>query len=349
MQFTQVRPEHSYKRLPPNLFNLRGTNDGVLQAFYHLLSQQAVACPAEGFTVFDHCYVYDGCYVMTPDLEWVPDTVADYGIAEVIKPVIQDVIRGRHHRDLDPSPFKTVMIAKAGSDNYGHVLTDILPKLVNIGRSGLSGIRLLLPTGMQHFAGLVSAVLAHTGVHAELEFHAPATLREAREVYVFSPVGKHNARKSATFLELADILASIYGIRLERSRRIYVRRGPTDYRALQPAGEIEAIFTTHGYESIYPAELPLEEQIRLFASAGHIAGAMGAGMANIGWAPPGCDVLMIDPGIGDFYFWDFSCLLSQRFNWLFAAPLSGYSVERAHEHYSVDQDLLRATLRTLYG
>ena len=349
MLFTPLKPPHSYARTPPNLFNLRGTDDARLRAFYHLIAQESVACPAEGYTVHDHCYVYDGCFVMTPDLEWVPDTVVDYGIAETIKPVIQDVIRGRHHRALAPSPFPTVVIAKAGADNYGHVLTDILPKLVNIGRAGLPAIRLLLPTGMRHFGDLVAALLAHAGVRAELEWHAPATLVEARDVTVFSPVGRHNARKSTTFLELADVLCSLYGIQMERRRRLFVRRGPNDLRNLQNGGAVEAAFARHGFESVYPAELPLPEQIRLFASASHVAGAMGAGLANMGWAPPGCEVLMIDPGVGDFYFWDFGCLLSQRFDWLFAAPLRGYAPDIAQNNYDVDPDLLGTTLRSVYG
>ncbi len=349
MQFTELKPAHSYGRTPPNLFNLRGTDDAALRAFYHLLSQETVGCPAEGFTVWEHCYVYDGCHVMRPDLEWVPDTVVDYAIAETIKPVIQDVIRGRHHRELDPSPYATVVIAKAGSDNYGHILTDILPKLVNIGRSGLSSIRLVLPTGMQGFAGLVGAVLTRLGVRAELEFHAPATLKAARDVYVFSPVGQHNARKSTTFLELADVVTATYGIRLEHRRRLYIRRGPDELRALGPAAAVEAAFAQHGFDSVYPPDLPLEGQVRLFSSASHIAGPMGAGMANIGWAPPGCEVLLIDPGIGDCYFWDFSCLLRQRFSWLFAAPLRGHSPGLAQAGYAIDMELLAATLRSLYG
>ena len=349
MQFTETKPAHSYGRTPANVFSLRGSDDAALRAFYYLMCHETVACPAEGFTVFDHCYVYDGCYVMTPELDWVPDTVVDYGIAETIKPTIQGVIRGRHATQLEPSPLKTVVIAKAGADNYGHTLTDILPKLINVGRSGLSGIRLVLPKAMQHFAGLIAAVLSELGVHAELEFHALATLKEARDVHVFSPVGQHNTRKSTTFLELADLLARIYGIRMERSRRIYVRRGPGEQRSLGQSAAVEAAFAQYGFESVFPADLSLEDQIRLFSSASHVAGAMGAGMANIGWAPPGCEVLMIDPGIGDFYFWDFSCLLSQRFDWLFAGPLTGYTPALGEATFEIDPDLLNATLRSVYG
>ena len=349
MPFTELKPPHSYRRTPPNLFNLQSADEAALRAAYYLFAHESVECPAEGYTVHEHCYIYDGCFVMDPAMEWVPDTVADYGIAETIKPVLQGVIRGRHQRMLDPSPLATVMIAKAGADNYGHTLTDILPKLVNIGRSGLSAIRLILPTGMQHFAGLVSGLLKHQGIAAELDFHAPATLLEARDIYVFSATSRHNTRKSTTFLELADMLCALYGIPMERSRRIYVRRGPDDIRSLGRAAAVEAAFAAHGFEAIFPASLSLEDQIRLFASASHVAGGMGAGMANIGWAPPGCDVLMIDPGIGDFYYWDFCCLLQHRFNWLFAAPLRGYSHGLAHDTFDVDPDLLGATLRSLYG
>ena len=184
---------------------------------------------------------------------------------------------------------------------------------------------------------------------AELEFHAPATLVEARDVYVFSPVGQHNTRKSTTFLELADMLCAMYGITMERTRRIYIRRGPTDYRSIQHAAAVEEAFAQHGFESVFPGGLPLEQQIRLFASASHLAGPMGAGMANMGWAPPGCEVFMIDPGIADTYFWDFSCLLQQRFNWLFAGPVLGYSDALAHADFAVDPALLGATLRLVYG
>ena len=349
MHFTQLRAAHAYARTPPNLFNLRGADRSGLGAFYRTVGQAAVDCPAEGFVLYDHCYVYDGCYVMDPALDWVPDTVIDYGIADTIKPVIQGVIRGRHHRKLDASPLRTVVIAKAGADNYGHTLTDILPKLVNVARSGLTAIRLLLPTGMQHFAGLVTAVLARAGVRAELEFHAPATLVEAEGVHVFSAVAKHNTRKSATFLEFADMVCALYGITKERSRRIYVRRGAGDHRSLQPSAAVEALFARHGFEALHPAGLGVEGQVRLFASASHVAGPMGAGMANIGWAPPACDIFMVDPGIGDFYFWDLSCLLQQRFNWLFAAPYRGYSPDLSQDDFAVDLELLGATLRLVYS
>ncbi len=349
MSFTELKPPHSYRRAPPNLFNLRCADETLLRATYHLFAQENAQCPAEGYTLHDHCYMYDGCYVLDAAMEWVPDTIADYGIAETIKPVLQGVIRGRHQRMLEPSPLKTVMIAKAGSDNYGHTLTDILPKLINVGRSGFSAIRLVLPTGMQHFAGLISALLTYCGVTAELEFHAPATLLEARDVYVFSPVGRHNTRKSATFLELADKLCALYGIPMERTRRLYIRRGPDDHRSLGQAAAVEAEFVAYGFEAVWPAALSLEGQIRLFASASHVAGALGAGMTNIGWSPPGCDVLMIDPGVGDFYYWDFCCLLQHRFNWLFAGPLRGHGGSLPFANFDVDLDLLRATLRAVYG
>ena len=347
--FTQLKPPHAYRRTPPNLHNLRGTDGEWLRQVYRLVSQEQADCPAEGYTRYDHCYVYDGCYVMAPSLEWVPESVLDYGIAETIKPVIQGVIHGRHQRPLGPSPHPTVVIAKAGSDNYGHTLTDILPKLVNIARSGLKPIRLLLPTGMQHFAGFVTAILARDGVTAELEFHAPATLVEARDIYFFSPVALHNTRKSTTFLELASRARALYGVEMARTRRIYVRRSEHDHRTLHQAEAVEALFARYGFESIYPPDLPLEGQIRLFASASHIAGAMGAGMANIGWAPPGCEVFVIDPGIGDTYFWDFACLLQQRFDWLFAAPMQGYTVDLSSSPFGVDLELLGATLRLVYG
>ena len=349
MPFNLIKPAHRYGRIPPNLFNLRSGSDSLLRGFYRQIAEAEAECPPEGYTFHDHCFIYDGCFVLTPDLEWVAGTVVDYGIAETIRPVLQGVIRGRHHRALGDAPGNTVVIAKAGADNYGHVLTDILPKLVNVARSGLSPIRLLLPTGMRHFGGPIAALLAYAGVQADLEWHAPATLLEAHGVYVFSPVGQHNTRKSATFLELADMVCAMYGVRMAPTRRIYVRRAPGESRTVQAGAAVEAAFARHGYESVHPAELPFEGQVRLFAAASHVAGGLGAGLANIGWAPPGCDVLMLDPGLGDFYFWDLACLLQHRFNWLFAAPLHGYRPDPPDSSYPIDLDLLTATLRAVHS
>jgi hypothetical protein len=345
LPFTELKPAHSYGRTPPRLFNLHSADAGLLRGFEAQVAEPAAQCPAEGFTHFDHCYIYEACYVLAPSLEWMADSVIDYGVAEVVKPVLQDVIRGGHHRQLAPSPHKTVLIAKAGASNYGHVLTDILPKLITIGRAGFTAVRLLLPEEMRLFAGLIGDVLAHLGVQVlEIEWIVLATLHEARDVYVMSPVARHNTRKSGTFLELRYVLATIYGVAFQRDRRLYIRRSPADKRQLTNAAAVEAAFVRRGYDSIYPPDLSLAGQIHLFASASHIAGSLGAGMANIGFAPPGCEVTMLDPGIGDFYFWDLACLAGLGFNWVFSGPLVGYTVEMSLGDYGGDLSALEQAL-----
>jgi hypothetical protein len=350
LPFTALKPAHSYARTPPRTFNLISHKPAVLQRFQTIVAEPVAQCPAEGFYHLGHCYVYDACYVLASSLEWIADTVIDLGVADRIKTVLRDVIAGGHQRKLPPSPYKTVLIAKAGAANYGHTLTDILPKLVHIARAGFTAVRLLLPDTMQRFVGLIGAVLAELGVRTlEMEWVAPATLREAEDIYVFSPVALHNTRKSTTFLELRDVLARIYDVRFSASRRLYLRRSPTESRKIANAGDVEALFARWGFQSVYPPDLSLQQQIHLFASASHIAGGLGAGLANVGLAPQSCEVLMIDPGLGDFYFWDFSCLLGQRFNWLFAGPLAGFSFELAQGEYSVGLGELDAALQVMLG
>ena len=205
-------------------------------------------------------------------------------------------------------------------------------------------MRLLLPAEMRRFGRLATDVLAHLGVQSELEFVARATLHEAEDIHCFSAVARHNARKSSSFVELMDVVASAYGVRRSHSRRLYVRRGPDEHRRLANTAAVEAVFERHGYEGVFPADLPLEGQIHLFASASHVAGPLGAGLANIGFAPPECEVMMIDPGLGDYYFWDLSCVLQQRFTWLFAGPLRGYSPELAAGEYAMDAAVLETCL-----
>ncbi len=127
-----------------------------------------------------------------------------------------------------------------------------------------------------------------------------------------------------------------------------MQRGGTDGRRLTNAAEVEAVFGSHGYSTIYPPTLGLRDQMALFASASHVAGPLGAGLANIAFAPEGCEVLMIDPGLGDF-FWELASLMRQRFTWYFAGEFRHYSNELAWTDYPCDPINLQRCLKRLIG
>lgn len=347
--FIETAKQTSYSRIPPFLFNSFANRKDVLQNFYTVVSQREVICPAEGYYRFSKCFAYDGAYILTEQNGWFAPSVVNYGIAGGIEAGLQDLAAKGEVRRLDAPPIPVVMIAQAGYANYGHVLTDMLPKLINVKNAGLVTIYLLLPEAMRRIAPMIADLTRHIGITAEIGFAPPGSLIAVQDAHVFSAVSEHDSRKSPTFLALRDALFSLYAIRPERQRRLYVRRGERDIRKITNAQQVQDIFAERGHTPIFPPDLGIVDQIRLFATASDIAGPLGAGLANIAFAPEGCNVVMIDPGLIDYYFWDFACLLRQRFSWFFAGEIRGWGQAFSEADYAVNPARLRACLDVLYS
>jgi capsular polysaccharide biosynthesis protein len=77
--------------------------------------------------------------------------------------------------------------------------------------------------------------------------------------------------------------------------RIYVsRRDAKPHRRwIDNEPEVEALFASRGFTVVSMKECPLPEQVRLFSTARVVAGASGAGLADIVFTPPGSHVITL--------------------------------------------------------
>jgi capsular polysaccharide biosynthesis protein len=58
-----------------------------------------------------------------------------------------------------------------------------------------------------------------------------------------------------------------------------------------------------GYTPIDPAKMSIQEQITVFSQATHVAGAIGAALTNVVFAPSGCSVILSPHFTGaDYYY-----------------------------------------------
>ena len=339
-----LQAPQEYRRAPPNLAGCWSADEELLAYFYSIVGQRVVACPAEYVVHFDLAYVYEGRHVITPDMVWLAPSVADFNDADRALPALKDRITTGQIVRQPAAGKPNVVIAKAGSDNYGHTLVEILPKIVNIGRSGMRDIRLLLPEGMTHFANTMTVLLGCLDIRAELVVVPAGQLAAIENLHYFGPVSQHNIRKSGTLLVFRDLLRHAFCVRPQPSRKLFVDRRGSDQRQLANGPAVRALMQARGFEVVHPAGVSFAEQVMLFSQASDIVGPLGAGLSNILLAPAQCRVTMIDPGLADYFFWDLAALAGQRFTWLFAGPVSRFSQELANHSYAVSMDGLRFAL-----
>ncbi len=340
-----LNPAHSYERAPPALAGCWCPDPNLLAYFYNVVRQREAACPAEYMLTLATAHVAGGKYIIGPDQQWLAASITDYPPAEALLPGLQARILAGDVRTLPAQGKPVVVIAKAGADNYGHTLTEVLPRLINLWRSPLRDVRLLLPQSMVPLSAALVRLLGQLGIAAELVFVPEQEITAVEGLVFIGPVSQHNIRKSATLLALRDLLWRSLGVVPAPQRRLYVERPPHEQRSLANAADVRAVLEAAGYETVRPATMPFEEQVRLFSQASHIVGPLGAGLANILFAPASCRVMMIDPGLADYFFWDLAALAGQPFTWLFTGPVSFYSQELAMASYPVDLDGLRYALR----
>lgn len=81
-------------------------------------------------------------------------------------------------------------------------------------------------------------------------------------------------------------------------------------RLINNSSEIELVAKINGCFSIDPAKLSFANQVNLFKNRRLITGAVGAGMANLIFTDPGCEVILLSPSYPNANFSYFSLLLS---------------------------------------
>ena len=99
------------------------------------------------------------------------------------------------------------------------------------------------------------------------------------------------------------IAARYAGLRGRGNRRLLIaRRGPT--RTIANLAQVEALLSSHGFETVYLEGMSMAEQIMLFQGAQFIIGPHGAGLTNLLFCEPRTRVIEFMPA-AEFrpFFW----------------------------------------------
>ena len=320
-----------------------GTFPAALAAFHYSLSHLGPA----GVWESDALIVgpglllrsLDGAFVKALELNWSEHDI-EVAIARMGVPA-----------NATPQPLDAdaVLMVTAGYPIYGHWLADILPRLILLERAGhpLDRLTFLIPADTREFALRLLDII---GIGAQRLHFLTGPIRPKR---LLMPTFPHNGRQ---FMALAEdgfqMLQSRIAARFGRlgdagtPARILVSRQGYGSRPLQNRVEFEALALEYGFATVAPQNLPLIEQVQLFASARAVLGEYGSGLHNTIFSPPGTVVgairgplghpVFLQSGIGD--------ALRQPTGYVFGT--CGDHID--HPDFRVELDSVRDCLRAVF-
>lgn len=221
--------------------------------------------------------------IFLPERE-MPGGEVTFGLEQTQDPDPLSRTKGLVSRQI--STDKYIFDARRGSpENWAHLLDDLLPLMLFLCD------RLDIPVNKVLFVippktpAYILKVLAELGIEALQSNLRPRGMWMRATVTPYRSLRAIRAQWAAAPLARAMMTPLIAQGSPDQPRRIFVSRRKT--RALENEAEIEACLTSRGYETVYPEDLSVPDQLRLFRDAEDIVAIHGAGLAPMIYAQPG--------------------------------------------------------------
>jgi capsular polysaccharide biosynthesis protein len=144
----------------------------------------------------------------------------------------------------------------------------------------------------------------------------------------------------------ANVLGPFHARAAQPWRRLYIARTDSRNRMLANESEIIALVEQAGFAPVVLGNMPVPEQVRLFAEATHIIAPHGAGLTNIGFCRPGAKLCELQ--MDSYIHWAFRRLAALR--GLAYGCVIGETIEPRHawphaNTWRIDPESVAAVLR----
>jgi capsular polysaccharide biosynthesis protein len=203
----------------------------------------------------------------------------------------------------------------------------------------------VLPENCARYEAFTTEMLRYLGIAAEAIAVPAGSFASVKHLLYFTPVSRHDFRKSPTLLEFREAALARFGVKGALRNRLFIERAVGDRRRIANQDAIAALLAGQGYRAVYPGNMSVAEQIEVFSAASHVVGSVGAGLSNMLFAPAEAEIFYICNGLIDPFFWDISGLCDQRFTWFFARPPQRFDQTVFVSDYTVDPTALAVGLR----
>lgn len=225
-----------------------------------------------------------------------PRGARGYATYHDFRPVLSSVVQ------KPDAAYFNMLGSHQGHRHYFHFLFDRLPRLyylLNRFELGREPVTVLTNADLPAFQRDIYRFIQQRFPNVRFEA-VPANerwrLRRLFHIDDYQPI-KRTLADPALLEFVRTLIFDGFDFRPARAgqRRIYVSRGDTPRRRIANEGEILPMLSRHGFEVIAPGTLGFRDQVVLFSGAEVVAGAHGAGLTNILFAPDSAKVLEIFP------------------------------------------------------
>jgi capsular polysaccharide biosynthesis protein len=257
---------------------------------------------------------------------------------------------GRYRRSQSVSRVieaPTLLLKRPWWRNYGHWLLDGAALLALLRERMVGGFEQIALGGPE--PGKSREIVAET--ISLLAPGMPVLEHPDAEVWRFTELHYVQPIQIPQLFKLPDALAALrrailgYEPAVAGHRRLFVSRRHFPGRQLVNEAQVIDLFERYGFEVVFPEELSLLEQARLFASASAVSGVKGAALTNTVFCPPETVVIVMSPiDWPDLFFWD---IAGQRhFSYYeLKGPLASETNVRGQNPFAIDLTKLEITLQ----
>jgi len=243
------------------------------------------------------CVWHDGYNTVPFNNEGKP--IIDSVIGNVA-PVIVNVSKRRPRRIQGD----VVLLGARGTNNYFHWMTDILPKLEVLAKSGVDWNKQTRFVFRNVTKPFQISTLEQLGIGRSqwLETNNGREYISAKRIIIPQLENKMCLTMGSwvpEFLKRAfvdtGINSSLSGKSTNHStnNKLFISRDPATAqgRDIANAANVNAFFSERGFKVVYPEQYSIMEQAALFSSASYIVAPHGAGLANLHFCSPGTRVI----------------------------------------------------------
>ncbi|GEM_PF-2050394 len=269
--------------------------------------------------------------------------------------------------NYDPSKDKlrineAIHFVKDHSRNYFHWIIECLPRLAIIQKfSHLDSVPIIIDADltMQHLDALnlinedknpIISLPFNQALHVD-KLYYPSSLSIVHDNH-YSPVRYDQdmiySPQAIKFVR-ETILSKVTGdIKTKPFRKLYLVRDST-LRLIINSNEVKLLMKDLGFEIVAPELLSFSNQVKLFSEAKSVVSQGGACLANLIFAPAGCNVLVLinNNKINNynmFHGWTSHCGIDLKHMLGVGKPFNG--TPGIHYDFSIDLDLLKKTILT---